>query len=342
MPTPERVRKLLRRALLGLAAVVLAVVALFAYVYFDNAQRTRAFLAAPDPRGRLVGSAGARNYVRVRGSGRPAVVIVAGLSPAFEWWKVQDALAQRTTVVSYDRAGYGYSDPAQNPRDAAHVAGELRGLLRDLQLPPPYVLVGESIGALYVQEFARSHPAEVAAAALVHPITTGHGRFEQEFSRAAYQNLINLTPRIQAAGVLARLGLLRWSAALPYAGLVPEPARLIHEFYASESNYRTMLAEYRALDESIAQVQAAGPFPNVPLRVLHHCPECFVDELQGFQVPYDEAQTKEALWHELDLATAQLSPRGRVIAARKSTRYLHVLEPELVAQTVLELLDEVR
>ena len=80
----------------------------------------------------------------------------------------------------------------------------------------------------------------------------------------------------------------------------------------------------------------------MPLRVLHHCPERFVDELMSFQSPYDEAETKEALWRELDLQTARLSPRGRLIAAKKSTRYLHVLEPELVTNNVLVLLSEVR
>ena len=40
---------------------------------------------------------------------------------------------------------------------------ELRALLRARQLPPPYVLVGHSLGGLYMQLYARQYPAEVAA-----------------------------------------------------------------------------------------------------------------------------------------------------------------------------------
>ena len=57
-------------------------------------------------------------------------------------------------------------------REGAQVVQELRALLRARQLPPPYVLVGHSLGGLYMQLYARQYPAEVAALVLVdstHP-----------------------------------------------------------------------------------------------------------------------------------------------------------------------------
>ena len=66
----------------------------------------------------------------------------------------------------------GRSDPADSPRDGGHVVDELRALLSAQDLKPPYVLVGHSLGGLYMQLYARRYPDEVSALVLVdstHP-----------------------------------------------------------------------------------------------------------------------------------------------------------------------------
>jgi pimeloyl-ACP methyl ester carboxylesterase len=47
------------------------------------------------------------------------------------------------------------------------VVEELRQVLRHKGLKPPYVLVGHSLGGLYMQLFARAHPEEVKGLVLV-------------------------------------------------------------------------------------------------------------------------------------------------------------------------------
>src|SRR5262249_60318800 len=70
-------------------------------------------------------------------------------------------------TVSYNRAGSDGRDPALGPRDAATIVGELRSELRRRNLLPPYVLVGHSLGGLYMQYFARNFPGEVAGLVLI-------------------------------------------------------------------------------------------------------------------------------------------------------------------------------
>ena len=107
------------------------------------------------------------------GQGGPVVVFENGLGATLDWWaKVWPDTVAQTRALAYDRAGYGRSDAALQPRDGAHVVEELRALLRAQNLPPPYVLVGHSLGGLYMQLFARQYPREVAALVLVdstHP-----------------------------------------------------------------------------------------------------------------------------------------------------------------------------
>lgn len=111
-------------------------------------------------------------YVQA-GQGTPVVVFENGLGARLDWWaKVWPDTVAETRALAYHRAGYGRSDASPQPREGAQVVQELRALLRARQLPPPYVLVGHSLGGLYMQLFARQHPQEVAALVLVdstHP-----------------------------------------------------------------------------------------------------------------------------------------------------------------------------
>ena len=102
-----------------------------------------------------------------------AVVFENGLGGKINWWaKVFPEISKDSTAFVYNRPGYGKSDLVSTPRDGTHVVDELRSLLRSKGLSPPYVLVGHSLGGLYMQLFARRYPNEVNALILVdstHP-----------------------------------------------------------------------------------------------------------------------------------------------------------------------------
>jgi pimeloyl-ACP methyl ester carboxylesterase len=72
-----------------------------------------------------------------------------------------------TRTVAYSRAGYPGSDTAGGARDAATIVSELREELKRRGVLPPYVLVGHSLGGLYMQYFARQFPQEIDGLVLV-------------------------------------------------------------------------------------------------------------------------------------------------------------------------------
>ena len=112
-------------------------------------------------------------YVLTR-NGHEIVVFENGLGGTMHWWaKVFPEIAKTTTSFAYNRPGYGKSDPASTPRDGQHIVNELRSLLRSKGLNPPYILVGHSLGGLYMQLFARRYPHEIQGLVLVdstHPL----------------------------------------------------------------------------------------------------------------------------------------------------------------------------
>ena len=116
---------------------------------------------------------------------KPPVVFENGLGGRMDWWKkVLPEISNDTTTFAYNRPGYGNSEPVATPRDGLHIVDELRGLLRYNGVNPPYILVGHSLGGLYMQLYARRYPEEVNSLILVdstHPRQLdGEGALERQ------------------------------------------------------------------------------------------------------------------------------------------------------------------
>jgi len=112
----------------------------------------------------------------VGGTGESTVVFENGLGPPLEMWgKVQPHVSQFARTVTYDRAGVGLSQDGPSPRDGQQIAKELRDALHAADLPPPYVLVGASIGGLYIRVFAGTYPEAVSGMVLVDPTHDADG-----------------------------------------------------------------------------------------------------------------------------------------------------------------------
>ena len=112
----------------------------------------------------------------VSGTGESTVVFENGLGPPLEMWgKVQPHVSRFARTLTYDRAGVGLSDDGPSPRDGQQIARELRDALRAAGLPPPYVLVGASLGGLYIRVFAGTYPEDVSGMVLVDPTHDADG-----------------------------------------------------------------------------------------------------------------------------------------------------------------------
>jgi pimeloyl-ACP methyl ester carboxylesterase len=110
------------------------------------------------------------HQVRIVGDGIRTVILESGLGDTLEVWKdIQPRIADHCArTLAYTRAGYLGSDPAQDgARDSATIVAELRAELKKRNIEPPYVLVGHSLGGLYMQYFARNFPNDVVGLVLV-------------------------------------------------------------------------------------------------------------------------------------------------------------------------------
>jgi pimeloyl-ACP methyl ester carboxylesterase len=178
--------------------------------------------------------AGARSLEYIlAGRGSPAVLLFSGAGVTLEGWApLLPRIERLARVLAWNRPGLGRSSPARRPQDSDAVLQDLRLLLEALQVEPPYVLVGHSLGGLHAQLFARRHPQEVAGLVLVESL--------------------HADDRAQVKGHAKRL-----------SGVL---ARQLH--VSAQELRPNIEAETAQVDASAAELDAAGPFPAAPLAAI--------------------------------------------------------------------------
>jgi pimeloyl-ACP methyl ester carboxylesterase len=130
--------------------------------------------------GQLVDIGGRRINLHCTGTGGPTVILMAGIfSWSVVWYKTQPVIAHKTRVCAFDRAGYGFSDPAPRPQILSDVVDDLHAALNAGPLPGPYVLVGHSLGGIEARFYAQRWPKEVAGMVLVDTALAGEGLIDE-------------------------------------------------------------------------------------------------------------------------------------------------------------------
>jgi pimeloyl-ACP methyl ester carboxylesterase len=115
------------------------------------------------PPGRLLDVGGRGLHLHCSGQGSPTVILVAGGSAfSIDWALVQPKVAEGTRVCSYDRAGMAWSDPGPVDETVEQTVGDLHRLLSAAGERGPYLLVGASIGGIFIRAYQRAHAEEVA------------------------------------------------------------------------------------------------------------------------------------------------------------------------------------
>ncbi|RUT28647.1 alpha/beta hydrolase [Paenibacillus zeisoli] len=249
-----------------------------------------------------------------KSAGLPTVVLESGLgvpNPGDDWSKVQPELAKLTKVISYDRAGYGWSELADSERTASASAQDLHKLLQASGDPGPYVLVGHSYGGFIVQMFASLYPEDTAGLVLVDSSQVG-----QPLSFSDWQLFLMQASRIT--------GVNRLIGALGLVTLPDQDSKSKDLFYQMAYN-RNHTSELRnMMTKSKDQVQAAESrgFHNLPLAVL--------------AVPNEYSD-----WINLQKKMSELSSHSSFQIVRNSTHFVQKDQPGLIINTVASMLAEI-
>ena len=300
-----------------------------------NERRSGQAIHGAPPVGHLYEVEGRRLLLHQSGTGGPAVVFAPGAGCiGLDYLNIHDQVSQFTTSALYDRAGTGWSDQADLPRNATEVVDELRSLLRAAGVPAPYLLVGHSLGGIYTRRYAQRFPEEIAGLLFLEPAHEGFpdimpkqtllAKLRQGF--ALIRVLLHLKRFYR--GLFERM-FARWP------DLIRE--RLIEYHLRS---WRTGLREVKNQDELYDEVRRGGDMPDVPLLVL------IAMGIDGFQTAFmPESYLREMNEGKrvLYAALAESVPRGEYRVLENAGHVtIHTDRPEAVVQAIRDLLDRVQ
>ena len=207
-----------RWILIGLGSI-LVLVLLSGITTWGAGQSAKTQLAAQYPApGQLVDIGGYKLHLNCMGEGSPTVIMDAGNNDfSVTWATVQPEIGQFTKVCSYDRAGFGWSEPSPLPRTSSVMVGELHTLLAAAELESPFVLVGHSFGGVNMRLYAHQYPSET------QPLGKPGDEHDQDGDDRRHDLFRADGPQQRSAVDAAHAVLLVFLPAVGHAGLGDRP-----------------------------------------------------------------------------------------------------------------------
>jgi pimeloyl-ACP methyl ester carboxylesterase len=289
----------------------------------------------------------------ILGKGSPTVIFSpGGGASTLEWGRVQHPISANTRTVAYDNAGFGFSDPGPLPRTAGAAVNDLRAALKAVDIGPPYVLVGWSLGGLHMRLFAFRHPEEVVGMVLVDSSTEHQGKRLFEITgnplldparRAKHPEVRAMRAKAVLVEKLAREGRLKPGVAeydefvgppLPTVTPAVNAARVAQ--LTSPRRYRAMRSEMKhfmgaSSDEVASARRRLGDIPIIMLTASRLPPN----------VPADQADAWRGALSAMHEEFAALSTRG-VQRSVDAGHGIQIEKPDVVIGAIEEVLAQAR
>ena len=270
-------------------------------------------------------------------TGDPAVVFVPGAGGfGLDFLLVHQRVTETTTSIIYDRAGTGWSDDVQLPRSAEEVTDELRAVLQSSGATAPYLLVGHSLGGLYVQRYAQRFPDEVAGLLLLEPAHEDWDLYMPEHLKMAKSQ-----PTTSDMPELPETFLAQYrSAFADMFAAFPQPIRdlLIHKHFSPE-RLPTGFGEGANVLALFDELRTGGSRPDVPLIILSGTA---IDATQTLLATEDQLRQQIEGSQKLYDAITAAAPQGEHRALNDASHLtIPLTRPDAVAQAVHDLIERI-
>ena len=265
--------------------------------------------------GEMIDVGGYSLYVEDSGTGKVTVIFDAGMGDDSSVWnKVAEEVSQFSRVITYDRAGLGWSEESPHDRDSKVIVAELHSVLKDKDITGPIILVGHSFGGVNMQRYALTYPEYIAALVLVD---------------SAHEDQINKMPQTNyLQKYLFKFGMWAAPVGIPRLYL----SNINPEEKAKKS---TTKHQYTSLDEaeyfprSLSELNELTPnFGNLPLVVVAR---------NKASSEIDNTKTRDLVWATLQEDIAARSTDSTIVFSGERQHSIHKRQPEIVIEAIQKL-----
>jgi pimeloyl-ACP methyl ester carboxylesterase len=281
-------------------------------------------------------------YLLEKGSGGPTVLFESGIAAThLNWHQIQESVSRFTHTASYDRGGLGWSSVESSVRTPGNIAVELHTMLECAGIKPPYILVGHSFGGLVMRRYAALYPEDVLGVVLVDPMRLEEWPPLDPAKQAQVDRGARLTgyaipiarfglARLAVTSLLCRSGRL-CSLLARAAGdggrhvlgriegevnkMPPEIRPVVAAHWSRPSFYAGMRSHVAAVPDTVREMAASDPIRGIPVLLLTPGESSPVCE-KGLSCIGDHVQQ---------------------VIASKSAHWIHLDEPDLVIDSIREM-----
>lgn len=291
------------------------------------------------PDGKMIKVDGREIHVNITGTktSLPPILIETGTGNwSYDWSNIQEELSKHTVVITYDRAGYGWSDPPSNGFDIDMTINDINQILELSKIDTPVILIGHSVGGIYSRLFADKYPDKVSGMVLIdsrneffsdHAMTYNEKFFETQDQK---MNLF-----------LSKIGIVRLFGENIFPETMPD--------YLSSEKYVNVHWDtpfFKVLNEEINQITVSeklledtNTLGDKPLTII--TPNEV--ELQATELGFSEqdAEGLEEVWMDSQQQLTNLSTKSEFILVPNSSHSVMYDQPNIIINALLKMAEEI-
>lgn len=303
----------------------------FCYQHFATGRDEKKY----PPPGNLIDVGGYKLHLQCQGEARPGmptVIVETGIWDCSQNWQlVQSNIATVARICTYDRAGYGWSDPGPNPRTFEQLVRELKVLLEKRGIHPPFIFVGHSLGGPISRYYQSQYPDDVAGMIFVDAVHKEMPVFSRTFRVIS-----------QAFSFLSYFGVLRLLFRFcPPISTNPQWTSTMQKTYtachqAKIKTLATCLKEWDGYEVSFKDLKAkARSIAAIPVTVISRDPKQPIRPRMSEDALHKNREELERLKKQhLDE-----SPHARFIVAERSGHLIQIDRPDVVIDEIRRMID---
>ncbi|WP_394223273.1 alpha/beta fold hydrolase [Alteromonas gracilis] len=265
--------------------------------------------------GEMIDVGGYSLYIEDRGTERVTVVFDSGMGDDLSVWnKVAGEVSKFSRVITYDRAGLGWSDESPKERDSKIIVAELHSVLEEKDITGPIILVGHSFGGVNMQRFALTYPEDVAALVLID---------------SAHEDQINKMPKANfLQKYLFKLGM--WAAPFGIPRLYLSSTNPEEKAKKSTTKHQyTSLDEAEYFPKSLSELSELTPnYGDLPLVVIAR---------NKASSEIKNTKTRDLVWATLQENIAARSTNSTIIFSGERQYSIHKTQPDIVIEAIQTL-----
>ncbi|MGI6005514.1 MAG: alpha/beta hydrolase [Christensenellales bacterium] len=279
--------------------------------------------------GRLYSVDGHDVHLYASGDGNQTAVFVAGSGTycAYtDFYGLQSALSGTMRTISYDRPGYGFSEPNEDLVQIDDMVENLNGLLEAAGEKGPYILIGHSLASLEVIRFAQTHPEKVKAIVL---LDAGSPQYYAEVWQMKFLAMNRLAAAMRFCGIHRIM--MKFDSVIPFYGAEyrlekldePRVKTMERVMYYNKIGLGDNLPAIGNMNDNAKKVVDEGPLEGIPLLVL-------------------SSDSKNEKWNDAQRELLSWSDQSRQVTLKDSQHYVHWTNAEEVLQEMMHLADTLK